>query len=150
MKEVEYELLNDALVLRLQSGAITMADDLFLITECASAKNITILKAAGGDKIGYVLWGMVGKHCALNIINHGVMPRYFYEFSEGKICVILGVFSAPGRAQEFARQLKGFIKKHRVLLYMKKHKAIFLKRKSNSFFNRTKKQFDSPAFSGAV
>lgn len=144
MKEVEYELLRDALVLRFQSGAFTAPGDLFLLTEAAETKRISILRAAGGEKIGYVVWGMVNKHSVLNIINNGMMPRYFYEFSEGKICLILNVFSSPGRSYEFGQQLKTFIRKHRALVYLKNHKAVFLLRKKNTFHVSVKKQFNVP------
>lgn len=150
MKEVEYELLNDSLVLRLQAGVMTTPGDLFMITEAASTKRMTILKAAGGEKIGYVIWGMVNKYTVLNIINNGMMPRYFYELSEGNICLILSAFSFPGRSQEFSRELKAFIRKHRALVYLKKHRAVFLKRKKNVFFNSLKKRFNlSPVTNAA-
>ena len=150
MKEIEYELLNDVLVLRLQAGALTTSGDLFLITEAAATKSITILRAAGGEKIGYVIWGLVNKHSVLNIINNGIMPRYFYEFAEGKICLMLSVFSSPGRQHEFSQQLKMFIKEHRVLVYLKKHKAVFLTRKKNAFYKSVKKQFNSPTAIGTI
>ena len=145
MKEVEYELLNDVLVLRSQAGALTSPGDLFLITEAAATKSITILRAAGGEKIGYVVWGMINKHSTLNIINNGMMPRYFYEFAEGKICLILNVFTSPGRSREASRQLKVFIRAHRALAYIKKHKAVFLRRKKNAFYKSIKKHFDVPS-----
>lgn len=144
MKEVEYELLNDALVLRLQAGVMTSPSDLFLITEAANTKRVVILKAAGGEKIGYVIWGMVNKYTALNIINSGMMPRYFYELSEGNICLILSAFSSPNRPHEFSRELKAFIKEHRALVYLKKHKAVFLVRKKNTFFTGVRNYFNIP------
>jgi hypothetical protein len=150
VKEVEYALLMDVLILRLQAGEMTTPSNLFLITEAANTKSITILKAAGGEKVGYVLWGMVNKHSVLNIINHGIMPRFFYEFSEGKICLILSVFSAPGRPHEFSQQFKAFIKGHRALVYVKKYKAVYLKRRSNAFYTSVKKEFAPPPTAESV
>jgi hypothetical protein len=126
--------IEKVLKLRAHSGfSIGPSEILHLLRSCEAGK-IAFIENDFGVCIGYLAWASVNRYSIENINRYCVFPRYEYEFSEGRIPLILDVFISPKDRQEGICKLRGIVKKWRLFSFYRKSKLkMYIKRKGIFF-----------------
>lgn len=70
--------------------------------------------------IGYILWANICKESLLRIQRSGIYPQYPYEWSEGKITLILDIAINDVNRAAALHQIRTFMKKQKIVTYTKK------------------------------
>lgn len=138
MSGVQNNALIAALNLRGRVNLSSTAEEVSLLMAAGNNGSLEILRDAGGVDIGYVAFANINKYSLLALLRYAIFPKYFYEWSEGNICLIRSVFILPGRSYEGKKKLKYFLRKKRAIIYIKKSKVtFFLRKKKNYYRNMT-------------
>lgn len=122
--------LRAALSIRSRSPKPISSDEVrnFLIGDKEETIYLIIDKA--GQPIGYVIYALISKDC-LNLIRRNLTtPKYAYEWSEGKIVLIVDICFLPHRSVEASSRLRTYLKRFKLLCYVRKDTLKVFSRKA--------------------
>lgn len=92
-----------------------------LLRICCDAGTIEIITDPLGRDAGYVCWASLSNESADLFQRYGEYPKYFYEYSEGDVCLLLEVFLAYKHYVNVRKIAKDFLRRHRTIIYKKGH-----------------------------
>lgn len=128
--------IEKVLRLKAQSGYSISPNEIWHLLRACESDRIAFIENDNGENIGYLTWALVNKYTIENIRQHSIFPKYHYEFSDGKIPLILDVFIAPKDRKKGVYALKAMMKKWRIFSFYKKRKLKFYK-KMNQMKSKT-------------
>jgi len=117
-------------------GGMNIAVDpvmLSRIRHAACAGTLTILRNQNDDAVGFVCWAGGNKDSVRIADRFGLFPRYFWEFKEGNILLVILVCFAYPFSQEATRSFRSLLRAHRAIYYMRRGRKQLLLRTSKGF-----------------
>lgn len=93
---------------------------LYWFKMAAKANTYQILWDEFERPIGYVLWANICKESLFRIQRTGIYPQHHYEWSEGKIKLILDIAINDLNRVDALHQIKSLMKKQKIVAYTKK------------------------------
>lgn len=141
MSSIGSRSLIDALMMHAAAKVNLTPDEIMLILAAENNGNLEVFKDAGGVNIGYIITANICKYSLLAILRNGILPKYIYEWSEGRICLIHHIFIFPGRSYEAVKALKKTLRKKRAIVYMRNSTVTFLLRSKDSKFSNFTSHF---------
>lgn len=147
--------LVSAISLRIEAGLGVNRQELIGLRYSAENTSINILTNDSGIELGYIAWASVNKETALQLLEYGTFPRYPYEWSEGRICLVVDVLFVPGKIIAAKKSLIEFLVKKRSIIFHRKNRtSLYIKKLqvSNHYkFKKHSKNFpNSPNISSAA
>lgn len=118
-------LLVDALELLISDGISITPEQFIKLRNSALSHNLTIFRDSLMRAIGYVAYANINKESARKILRKNKSPTYLYEWSEGRICLILDVFMVKNSRHDGVYQLRDFISKKRAFMFSRNNKVKF-------------------------
>jgi len=83
--------------------------------------------------LGYIVWAQVCRETYLRLHRRGTYPQYTYEWSEGKITLVLDVLINDVDRKNAMRQIRQLINSKRLIAYRYKERTKIFKRKNRYF-----------------
>lgn len=121
MKEKKNTLI-DALRIRCMRNMETSRDDLSALLVASEYGNIKVFYDEGNQLLGYIAWASMNKE-SLNLLKQSpYLPRYPYEFNEGKLMVIFDVVLNPIYSKKAKSVLVQYLKEQRFVAILKRNK----------------------------
>ena len=103
----------------------TSAELLRLLTCSINSKKFKVLNCDLGKPIGYIAWADINEETLFRLKYLGQFPKYFYEWSEGDIRLIVDLVIVGGIKRIGYRRLINFYKAANKCAYIRKDKIIF-------------------------
>jgi hemolysin-activating ACP:hemolysin acyltransferase len=121
--------LCELLRLRLRFQLGTDAETLYALGNSAWAQTFQILKDPLGRPVGYIAWANLNSESVQRLQQDFRLPKYVYEWNEGKIAVILDViYNHESRFGLRALIRDLFPRSRLVVLWRRKHLSIYVRR----------------------
>lgn len=88
-----------------------------------------IIRDKAGVPIGYVVYALVSKDGLNFVVRRNAPPKYSYEWSEGRILLIVDVCFLPHRGREACYELKKFVSQYYSFCFFRRGEfKLFIKR----------------------
>ena len=121
--------------LRLKAGLDTPVQILQWLRHSAEYNAVYYFKNLAGRVNGYAIWAKVCRETLFRQKRTGQFPRYFYEWNEGQIVLLLDVVFIDGWNCHNSNQLRHFIKSHKAVAWYRKQHLNLLIRKQGAMKN---------------
>ena len=146
--------LTEALKMRCMRNLETSRDDLSALLTANEYGNIKVFYDEGNQLLGYIAWASMNKE-SLNLLKQSpYLPRYSYEFNEGKLMVIFDVVLHPISSKKAQNALVQYLKEKRFVAILKRKKLHTWTRKKGkhlrNFFVHDKPRFPTPLLREAL
>jgi hemolysin-activating ACP:hemolysin acyltransferase len=132
--EAEKSLIVDALELRGASGLGIAPDNYLALRNSAFAHTLKIFSDSLERSIGYISWANIDRASFDRVVRTGQLPKYPFEWAEGRICMVLDVHIAGIGKFEAIRQLRSFIRSNRAIVPVRTGKPLRLYLRKGTWF----------------
>lgn len=123
LSEDSYKALFDILDLRVKGGLGVDKAQLRFIQFSILNNSFTFFYDNFGSKSGYAVWANISIETFNRFERSGKFPRYFYEWSEGEICLVLDIYIGGRRLGSNVSSILRLIKKNKILTYFRNGKV---------------------------
>jgi hypothetical protein len=125
-----------ALELRAALGLGTTPEEYWILRNSEMAHTLEIMFDEVDRAIGYMAWARVSRATIERLQRNAQLPKYFYEWEEGGICLILDVLLLPRYKYDAIRQLRLFIRRRRAIVPARKGRPLRLYLRKGRRFRR--------------
>lgn len=119
---------SEVMWLRALLGLSTTARQVQTYREAASAGKIMVFHNNRHTPVAYMIWAGVARESALRFASQGATPAYSYEWSEGRICLVIEVRVCLWHWQWVGRRLRNFFRSQRAVIFARReHSYTYLR-----------------------
>jgi hemolysin-activating ACP:hemolysin acyltransferase len=129
MEQQVSEVFAELAELRLKAGLDTPVQRLQWLRHSAHFNAVHWFSNLAGRVNGYAVWAKVNRETLRRQQRTGQFPRYFYEWNEGQIMLLLDVVFIDGWHRHNQNQLRRFIKSHKAAAWFRREQLHLLIRK---------------------
>ncbi|MBE8716323.1 hypothetical protein [Cellvibrio polysaccharolyticus] len=128
------DLLNEAIVLRVISGAGIDSQCLGSLLEASKHRQIMMIKTQKDEPLASLAFAKISKYTLRLFAANPVHKLQAYEYNEGKILYILDGFFRKGSFKNSLRLLLPQLKRYRLIAYVKNGKLKVFYNKGGCIF----------------